>query len=219
MVYYRKRVVRRTVRTVKRRPVRRKRRYYPSKMSLISPPEVKYKIYQTNGSVISSTPTITDNFFYDIAQGGATTQRIGHQIRPISCLFRYFVSHDVGNADCSIIRMMLVIDRHCNGVAFTAADLLDDTTVQDNLVSSYVVPNSARFRVIYDRIINIDDNRPCAYRKFNYRFPANFSVKYDATASAITDLSSNNIALVTISNQAVNVPIIVYSFKVRYTDV
>ncbi len=136
-----------------------------------------------------------------IQRGDQAFQRNGDSITLTSFQARFMLSTNTAG-DNNIVRFLVVVDKQCNGVLFTAAELFDDATVDDILVSPYNLDNKHRFRVLCDQYVSINDAGSAnhiwkVYKKMNMK------IRYDASAGAITDITSNNVYLCFVGNNLV----------------
>ncbi len=136
-----------------------------------------------------------------IQQGDQASQRNGDSITLVSIQARLMLSTNTAG-DNNIVRFLIVQDKQCNGVIFTAAELFLDATVDDILTSPYNLDNKHRFRVLHDSVISVNDAGHAnhiwkVFKKLNMK------IRYDATAGAITDITSNNIYVCFVGNSLV----------------
>ncbi len=176
--------------------------------------EFKNHDVQQTAAAVNITPNITQ--LTNIAQGDTTNTRDGASIKIRSLLFKYKIAMSASAANTQA-RVLLVLDRQTNEAIFTAGDLLQDITANDGIVSARNLNNGHRFKVLYDRVhvFNINGTSNIyAFKLLNL----NLKLRYDNAAAAITSLTQQSLALVTIGSESTNVPTITSFIRVRYVD-
>lgn len=162
-----------------------------------------------------STTAGVSSTFWACTQGDGESNRDGNQIKVISVLYRYMLTLNNMSTN-SEVRIMLVLDKQCNGAAAAFGDVVDDTTAGDALISPYNLDNKFRFKVLYDKLhlLNVDKTTISAQKmlKFNLR------IRYDGNAGDITDLTSYNLLEFRVSNEATNTPTMTRVLRTRFVD-
>jgi len=149
----------------------------------------------------------------NIDQGDTDTTRDGNSIKLTTLLMRGSVIFDDTTNEFQPIRIMLVKDTQTNQAQFSITDLLQSTSVY----SSLNIDNGKRFRILYDRLLNVYADKPQIMLKFKKAIP--FHIRYDNTGNGIADLTQNSLALVAISpNVTSDGPVLTTNFKIRYVD-
>lgn len=132
------------------------------------------------------------------------------------------VTSDPGNSS-NVVRMIVFVDKQCNGVAATALQLLETNDYQSfrNLV------NSGRFTVLKDRTFMLNatsgaydgtnDNYGEKEHPFFFSHDCNIPIQWDAATGAITEIPTNNISVMWIAKSSVNV-LVKSKFRLRFTD-
>ena len=114
------------------------------------------------------------------------------------------------------VRIMLVVDRQTNQAIYLSTDLLEDITANDGIVTPRNLDNKHRFIVLYDRVHMLSLSVPTlTVRKYIRK---DLLLRYDASTSAIADLTQNSLSLVSYTNEATNVPSITAFLRVRFVD-
>lgn len=112
---------------------------------------------------------------------------------------------------------MLVQDKQTNGAIYAAADLLQDASTQDIIVSPKNADMNRRFRVFLDKNhpFSVNASGTQFYRKFH---KMNMPIRYDANVGDITDLQSNSLSLL-IATETAGAGVVNTIFaRVYYTD-
>ncbi len=174
--------------------------------------EKKEKVTQATDVAFNSTPTVIQ--LSNLVTGDTNNTRDGDKVMVTSISFRWFFQRHA-SASVTIARIMLVQDKQTNGSEFDPSDLLQDGSVLDAIVSPYNTDNNHRFRVLYDKIIP-PNNYAMDHRKWfkKVRIP----LTYDNSAGTIADLTQNSLALVIMSDEATNTPVLTYNVRLRYED-
>ncbi len=176
--------------------------------------EKKEHVIKATDVAFNSTPTVIQ--LTNLVTGDSNTTRDGSKVMVTSFTFNYFVQRHA-SASRTIWRIMLVQDKQTNGAEFDPSELLQDDTVLDNLVSPYNTDNNHRFRVLYDELApGKSANSAIWVRKIfkKVRIP----LTYDASAGTIADLTSNSLALLIMSDEDTNTPVMTYNVRLRYED-
>ncbi len=126
-----------------------------------------------------------------IQQGDQASQRNGDSITLTSIQAKFLLTTGTAG-DNNLVRFLVVHDKQCNGAVFAAADLFLDASAQDILNSPLNLDNKHRFRVLLDQYVQINDAGVANHVWKMYK-KLNMKIRYDATAGAITDVTSNNI--------------------------
>ncbi len=150
--------------------------------------ERKFIDTQIVNTAMANTGTITQ--LTNIAQGLTDVTRIGNKITIVGLLLTYIQNSDISTNT----RVMLVQDKQTNGAIYIAADLLQDATTQDIIVSPKNADFKRRFRVYLDKNhpFSVAGGATKFYKKF---FKMNIPLRYDANVGDITDLQSSSLSL------------------------
>lgn len=134
-------------------------------------------------------------------QGTGDTERIGNKITVKGVQFRGSVLYSPAAAvnTATIVYMFIVWDKQCNGAAAAALDVFTSANFALALRNT---DNLRRFQILWQQAIPL---QPTLTNAANLAGPVtvpisfykkvNIPVTYDASAGAITDLTSNNIFL------------------------
>lgn len=181
----------------RRAPARRRRR--PALVSRVKKLErktagVEYKISDiTNANAaISTTPVITQ--LCALNQGAEVGMRVGESCNFVGCYVNSLFTTETAG-DSNLVRIMLIQDRQTNQAQFAAGDVLSVATAGIASIQSPLnLDNNHRFRVLFDKTIQINDQGRNAvmFRKY---VKLNLKVRYDASDGAVTDLTTNSLSL------------------------
>lgn len=174
-----------------------------------------------NFDVVHATAAVPDGVglivqLTNIPQGDTTITRDGSNLKILSIYVNILIRIN-GSAANSNIRVALVQDTQTNQAIYTTADILSDVTNIESVVSPLNLDNQFRFRILHNKVYNISDsaNKTAVckiYKKLNMR------LRYDASTSAIADLTSNSLSLLLISNEATNEPTFTGVTRLRFVD-
>ncbi len=182
--------------------------------------ELKFLDKDSDSTTISASGEVTTSLNI-IAQGTTESERIGRnifirkiQLNILMDLAAAADQADIPNGD--ILRIMLFVDTQTNGANAAVLDLLETATFN----SYRNLANSHRFVVLMDqcwpmnRIVAGTDGASTVstplitknlIKKF---FSVNIPIEFDSTAGAITEMRSNNVAMLYITRNAlVNVQV------------
>lgn len=145
---------------------------------------------QINNVAFTAVPIITQ--LTNVAQGNSDSTRIGSKITIVGIEMRYLANSDItGN-----VRVLLVQNRQANGATITAAELFQDATAIDAVVSVFHKDFRRKFRILYDKVHNFSNNSTNSISVHKY-LKCNIPIRYDANVGDITDLQSNSLSYVT----------------------
>ncbi len=175
--------------------------------------------------ISSSSTSIPDGIgiivqLTNIPQGDTDVTRDGAQIKLMSWNFKAIVSVNTSVANTgSSVTIMLVEDKQTNQAIYTTASLMQSTGNVLGVVSSLNLDNKFRFKVHKRWILNLN-NASGSRRvlRFYKKFGNNMKLRFDASTSAIADLTSKSLSLLMISNEATNEPAITFFNRLRYVD-
>lgn len=176
--------------------------------------EFKRRIQQATSLAVANTPVLT--LLTNLAQGDTAITRDGAHAKFVSIRWNYFISSHA-SALFTCIRCMVVMDKQTNEAAFTAADLLNDVTSSDSIVSDRQRDHLKRFTVLYDKVHTLSPSSPAVINRRWYK-KLNLPVQYDGAAGDVTDLTQKSLWLVFFSNQSTNTPLITFDCTLRYID-
>lgn len=185
------------------------------------------KFFDTSKALttVAATGTILDDSLNHIAQGTGESDRIGRKctLKSINLhgLLQLPAATAAVNTD-DVVRFIVFLDKQCNGAAAGVTDILET----NDFFSFNNLANKSRFRILCDKKLTINAQGATAtagaytygeQRKgFNLYLRCNLPLEFDNTTGAITELRSNNIGVLAISNQGT--ARIQYTSRVRYAD-
>lgn len=177
-------------------------------------PERKFMHTQITGSAVSSTFSSTSLVLID--EGTGVSDRIGRKIVVTSIQIKFACTQNT-NAANTFLRLLIVKDKQANEGGITGTDLLYDTSVYDAVVSSYNLDQRYRFKVLRDRVFEMCETGE-SQRYYKCYIKCHIPITYDGTGNGQADLTSNNLCICMISNEATNTPSVTYDCVVRYVD-
>lgn len=115
-------------------------------------------------------------------------------------VFNTTVGATVGDAR-SCVRILLILDRQPNATAVTLADIFEFSTANDTQwISPINLSNRERFKVITDKTMTLNDQRPEMIRKFYKKLYK--KVTYNGTnGGSIGDIQTNALYLIVVSDK------------------
>ncbi len=169
--------------------------------------ELKFHDFQLNDSTVANTWTVTPSINL-IPQGTTEITRIGRSATIKKIQWKWRVNILAGTTPSGaqdVFRLVMYIDEQCNGSAATAVELFE----VDDFQSYRNLANSHRFKVLYDRTFALNSFAGAGNGTANdfsgtgkiggmYK-TVNVPIEWDATTGAITEIRSNNIGVMMIS--------------------
>lgn len=147
----------------------------------------------------------------NIAQGDSDSTRDGSSIKIASIFARGYVQIHA-SATASIVRLILVLDKQTNQAIYASTDLL----LTDEVTSPLNIDNGRRFKVLWDKVITLSQDKPIVQFKYFKKLPIH--IRYDNSAAAITSLTQSSLSLLRLSNEATNTPTVHIDARLRYVD-
>ncbi len=176
--------------------------------------EIKNHDVQQSVANITTTPVIVQ--LTNIPQGDGTSERDGAQVKLTQLEFRMQVLLN-GSATRSSYRILIICDKQTNQALYSAADVLEDVTSTDMIFSPINLDNKRRFQILDDWTVHVGtaEGRIKHFKKF---YKMNKIIRWDASTSAIADLTQSSLSLLMVSSEATNGPQITSFSRVRYID-
>jgi len=173
--------------------------------------ELKFFDVTLDDVTIASGGNITPSLNL-IPQGITESTRGGRKctIRSINWRWTHSLPETVdtsSNGSGDSVRIILYVDKQCNGAAAVALDILET----NNINSFRNLSNKNRFRILFDRtqainIIAFSQNGTSKYSTTNnikvgaiYK-TCNIPIEFSNTTGAITEIRSNNIGVLLVGN-------------------
>lgn len=174
---------------------------------LIPKPELKYKDTTASGTTITTTGTIVrlDN----ISDDASDTGRIGDKITARSIQMRLAITPNA-TAGSNFLRVILFLDKQPNGSTATTSLLLEAPT---NYNSPLYLAYGKRFKVLFDRTYTVDTDATGSQVDKLFR-----KLRYVAEFNDSGNVSTNQLNVLFLSDQATNGPSISYYFRLRWID-
>lgn len=177
--------------------------------------EQKFIDNQQTENAVTSTFNVVD--LVNTTQGDTGTSRDGRQIKLTSILHKFTIAANA-TAATNLTRIILLIDKQPNGATVTPADYLTDVTINDSIVSPRNLDNIKRFTLLYDKVFTTTAS--ASTRRISRKFykKLNMIVRYDGNAGDVTDLTTRNVVLLTVGDQAVNGALLTSFIRIRFVD-
>jgi len=188
---------------------------YRMEPSYVVPPEDPVKEYKVwdqdyNASPIPSAGTTLAIPL--IGQGTAENQRVGRECTLLQFHMNYLLwlpALDAGavalSGDC--VRMMLVLDKQCNGVIAKVEEILEST----NYLSMININNRSRFDILWEKWYDMiyqsglaSDNAGLVSHTgrqmvANYTRDMRIPIRFNGTVGLISEITSSNLVLLYIT--------------------
>lgn len=177
--------------------------------------ELKFHDLDIDDAVITAGGVIVEDSVVGIAQGVTESERIGRKctVRQIGWKFNITlatVDAQATPAAADIIRVILYLDKQCNGAAAAVTDILESADYQ----SFNNLSNKSRFRTLMDRTYNMNyqtlasDNAGVVSSSNknisdSYYKKCNIPIEFSATTGAITEIRSNNIGVLVVGSNGI----------------
>ncbi len=189
--------------------------------------ELKFHDVDLDDDVIATGGVVTDSVC-KIAQGTSEVQRIGRKctLRSIYWKFRVDMPEigPVASPNTSEqVRVILYLDKQCNGATATALGILETVGFH----SFRNLANQSRFTILMDKTTTMNwrtlaSDTAGAYRsaevitEHTFFKRCNIPLEFDSTAGAITEIRSNNLGVLLISQ--VGTAGFISKFRLRFSD-
>lgn len=181
--------------------------------SLLNVELKNHDVLQTNVNV-TNTPVIVQ--LTNVPQGDSTNQRDGAQYKATQLEIRFVVLLN-GSATRSSFRFMVICDKQTNQAIYTPADVLENVASTMMIFSPINLDNKRRFQIIDDFTVHVGEGegRIKHFKKF---YSLNKIIRYDASTSAIADLTQSSLSLMMVSSEVTNGPQIHSFSRLRFID-
>ncbi len=189
--------------------------------------ELKFHDLDIDDAVIAAGVTVAANSCNLIAQGTTESQRVGRKcvIRSINWRLTLTKAEGDGVTDppnADTVRILLYLDKQCNGAAATATDILESANYQ----SFNNLANKSRFRTLMDRTYDLNHqagggngtNSDWAQVQISDTFfkRVNIPIEFDGVNGTLTEIRSNNIGCLTMSGSGVT--LLDSKMRLRFSD-
>lgn len=185
---------------------------YRDVMSLKEKINVEYKVADRfpSGAITSTGTLFTVN---GLQLGDDITNRDGRQVRWVSMQSSLVATWDPALAAPVVLRCMFIIDTQPSGTAPGLSAILDSVDV----VSFRNLANRKRFVCLKDFSLTLSADYPekvfKMYKKLNMK-----TVFNSGNTGTITDISSNSLYLLMVSNTSTNAPGASWRIRLRFID-
>lgn len=182
--------------------------------------ELKFFDLEINDTSISTVGTLFDSV-NKVVQGTGESQRTGRKMTIKKINWHYnIVLPEINNAPSpasgSAVRVILYLDKQANGATAAPADILEDGGVAVNYQSFNKLSNKNRFRILMDRMHDINyaglgadaaNNFEQAHVSQSYSLykDCNIPVEYSGVTGVITEIRSNNVGVLLIAENGTTV--------------
>ncbi len=171
--------------------------------------ELKFHDIDLDDATISSNGAITDSI-NKIGQGVTESTRVGRKcvIRRIGWKFRVKEPETNGGTSAppsDTVRVILYLDKQANGAAATVTGILESADFQ----SFNNLANTSRFNTLMDRVYTLnhqggigtaaDQDWAEVVIDDSFYKTCNINIEFDSTAGAITEIRSNNLGVLLIT--------------------
>ncbi len=190
--------------------------------------ELKFHDVDLDDAVVAGSGTVTDSI-NKIAQGVTESQRVGRKctLKAINWRYQLAIDEVVDNAtpaQSDSVRIILYLDKQCNGATAAVTDILES----DDFQSFRNLANSGRFVVLMDRVHTMNeltltstqnaDTFDSAQLFIDRQFykKCNIPLEFSSTTGAITEIRSNNIGVLLVGLN--NVARFGSKFRLRFSD-
>ncbi len=176
--------------------------------------ELKFHDLDIDDAAVAAGATVAIDSVNKIAQGTTENTRIGRKctIKSINWRFNIIEASTATAASTSdVVRIILYLDKQCNGATAATTDILESADYQ----SFNNLANKSRFRTLMDRTYALNcpagsgrgSTDTLSYGEMNvqdsFYKKCNIPIEFDSTAGAITEIRSNNIGVLTLSESGV----------------
>jgi len=163
-----------------------------------------------------------------IPQGVTESSRVGRKcvIKSIHCRGSIRLKEQTTAGGNAMLRVMLVLDKQCNGQDGDMTDVLDSIPL---IFSFRDLANTGRFQVLYDKMFVLNHlsgsgrgtTDTLSYgeveRFFKFNLKVNIPIEFSDVTGAIGEVRSNNIFFTTAA-QSLNSLAIDTKWRVRFSD-
>lgn len=186
--------------------------------------EIKYWDVVHSNYAIDTTPEVVTSLNL-IPQGTTDQTRIGNKIRIVKIHFKGSITWSATNdIRFGEVRLVLVLDTQANGANPAWADIFDSSGQAVDQFRN--IDNSERFKVLkefkkrpvsfmYDTV-NANVHATMTILKFNKK--CDIPIHYSSTTGAITEVRSNNLVLLAVSNNGDDTHFLNGNWRIRYSD-
>ncbi len=177
-------------------------------------------ILANNWTILNSGTLLT------IAAGTGESQRVGRKISIRKIGFRYTIALLLGTSSTSTsssVRVMVYLDKQTNKLTAALGDIVED----DTFYTFNNLSNKGRFVILMDRTHDISSTAGAGdgttndfgenIKAFTFFKECNIPIEYNSTAGALSEMTSNNIAIMVFSSENA-IARIDGNFRFRFSD-
>ncbi len=150
----------------------------------------------------------------NLATGDTAITREGNKV----VIRKIEISGNLSAASDAFCRIMLIKDTQTNGAIYTSADIIQDNTAHDNIVSQANRVNMKRFKILRDWKIRLVHNTSQESAQFKLNRKVRIPINYGSDNGDITDVNSNGLSLLQMTNVVADFPTITTSIRLRFAD-
>ena len=197
-----------------RRPrFRRRRARMRRRRRVVLDPERKDRTLEVVSTDINNTTGLFVQLS-NIDQGITSSDRIGRQCILVSFHASMQITGGPTLVNGIVVRILLVLDKTPAGVQWTLPDLFDSPGIA--FVSSRNLSLTRRLSILWSRTVRFDAALPSRLVRINKRF--RIPVRYQGTGGGITDIESNGLTLLFVSNQGLvaESPLVTAHLRTRF---
>lgn len=192
--------------------------------------ELKFHDVTVSDSTMAANGQIVNSSVNLIPQGTAQDQRVGRQITIRQISWRFTLSMPeidsaASAADSDNIRVILYLDKQCNGAAPAITDIL----ATDHYLSFNNLANKSRFRTLMDRTYDLHysagagNGTTSDWAGFGVRDDffkkVNIPIQIAGTGTpTIANIQSNNIGVLVLTRVGLEGPGLASRMRLRFTD-
>lgn len=186
-------------------------------------PEMKYfdtgnsTVYSNSGAVIQLS---------DIAQGLTNSTRIGDSVTIKHLTFKWYVQGNSQNP-CNAARLILFVDKYNQGTDPTPGDVLQTVGSVQAIVSAANINHLPRYRIIYDKLVNLEQQAtyanpsvatimPVGCKVGHFYKKMNLTIHY--TGNSSTNIYGNQLYALLLGDVSMNDVTMTWWVRLAYTD-
>ncbi len=192
--------------------------------------ELKFHDVEVDDAIVSATGTIQNAGTINVIPQGVTeVQRIGRKCTIRSINWRFAPDKvEVNNAatpdGSEVIRVILYLDKQCNGATAAVTDILETATHR----SFRNLSNSGRFQILMDKTYTMNaltfsydtagsqGDSAEVIREATFYKKCSIPIEFNSTTGAIAEIRSNNLGVLLISRSGTGG--FTSSIRLRFSD-
>lgn len=190
--------------------------------------ELKFHDVTLDDAVIATAANIGTGTINVIPQGVGEEARVGRKCTIKSIMWRYKLTLpkivEGGAAEGDSVRMILYVDKQCNGAAASPTDIV---TPASNIHGFRDLVNGGRFKILMDKMFTINPTNGASesagtfsssgvLREGQFYKTCNIPLEFDGVTGAVSEIRSNNINVWLISSG--NKIGLESRFRLRFSD-